>query len=252
MYTPLFKADQEYLPLYTDLEGNGMCGDQAWANEAALSNCSGTLVSDRHIVTAGHCADVEDMCAKYAWLFDYQLDENGQLPKSYSRSQVYSCKKIVKSVHSNIKIYGQFIRTDYAVVELDRPVMGRRPIELSKKKFVRPGTKVVNISYPIGTPGKISDIGTVSKYMYLPGFFWSNVMVFGGSSGSGMFNAETGELVGVVSQGVNNLEKDKVHECKNMVDVRVTDPIKNGGQVSASAQMRRVLQTLKKIGVIKK
>lgn len=229
-----------------------MCPKESWAQEASLSNCSGTLVSDRHIVTAGHCADVEKMCEKYAWLFDYQLDEAGKLPKSYSRSQVYSCKKIIKSVHSNIKIYGQFIRTDYSVIELDRPVTGRKPIELSKKKFVKPGTQIVNISYPIGTPGKISDIGEVARYMYLPGYFWSDIMVFGGSSGSGMFNAETGELVGVVSQSINNLELDSAKNCQYMVNVKRTDPLKNGGKVSASAQMRKVLRTLKKIGVVKK
>lgn len=250
-YTPLFKSGSDYLPLYETLEANGLCRSEAWASEAGLSNCSGTLVSDRHIVTAGHCADVKKMCEKYAWIFDYQLDDQGQLPKSFSRKQVYSCKKIIKSVHSKIKIYGQFVRTDYAVIELDRPVQGRKPIELSKKKFIRPGTKVVNISYPIGTPGKISDVGTVSKYMYLPGYFWSDVMVFGGSSGSGMFNAETGELIGVVSQGINNLEDNKDKTCKRMIDVRVTDPVKNGGQVSASAQMRKVLRTLKKIGVVR-
>ena len=252
LYTPLFKAGQDYMPLYTTLKAEGFCAKEAWANEAALSNCSGTLVSDRHIVTAGHCADVEKMCEKFAWLFDYQLDDKGELPKSFSRSQVYSCKKIVKSVHSKIKTYGQFIRTDYAVIELDRPVVGRKPVELSKKKFVKPGTKIVNISYPVGTPGKISDVGQVARYMYLPAYFWSDVLIFGGSSGSGMFNAETGELVGVVSQAVNNLELDKVKECKKMINTKRTDPLKNGGKVSASAQMRRVLRTLKKMGVIKK
>lgn len=253
LYTPLFKSGTDYLPLYSDLQTQqGLCANESWAQKTDLSSCSGTLVSDRHIVTAGHCADIEQMCEKYAWLFDYQLDENGQRPSNYKREQVYSCKKIIKSVHSKIKIYGQFIRTDFAVIELDRPVVGRKPIELSKKKFVKPGTKIVNISYPLGTPGKISEVGNVAKYMYLPGYFWSDIMVFGGSSGSGMFNAETGELVGVVSQGINNLEDNTIKTCKRLVDVRVTDPVKNGGIVTASAQMRKVLRTLKKIGVIKK
>lgn len=209
------------------------------------------MISDRHILTAGHCADEKNMCDDYKWIFGYQMDKNGKLPEAYKKTNIYKCKSIVASINvkANLglatRLYQTFLRTDFAIIELDRPVEGRNPVKLSTKPNVENGDQVFSISYPLGMPAKVSFNGEVQSGMNTAAYFWTSLIVLGGSSGGPIFSEDTGELVGVISKGIVTTTQDSDRKCVYEKLPESTEG-SSDGQTNSNAQMRKIQEVLKK------
>jgi hypothetical protein len=161
---------------------------------AAGRLCTGFLVKDDMIATAGHCLDqqnIEDLC----FVFGYKMvDPTGQVP-DIRQKDIY---KGVKIIHRICKRKGNL--SDWALVRLDRKVGGREPVILSKRE-ITPGKPVYIIGYPVGLPLKYSpeaSVGSIGK-----AHFSADLNVYNGSSGSPVFDRETHEVIGIVVRGHN-------------------------------------------------
>ena len=177
------------------LAQRGICKSERFANQPTAANCSGFLVGDKYLVTAGHCIRSQSDCSGSHWAFNYKMkntsDANLQLPAN----DVYRCKKIIsQSLDSRTK-------DDYALIELDR-VTNKRPLTFRRKGKVTKNTKLVVIGHPTGLPTKIADGAWVRSMNNV--FFSANLDTYGGNSGSAVFNAVNGQIEGILVRGATD------------------------------------------------
>ena len=188
------------------LQARGMCPEERFSQQATAAMCSGFLVGNKYLVTAGHCITSEADCRSYKWVFDYKVDSAEQLNVSVATSSVYSCKRIIS------RALDGSTQDDYAFIELDRSVADRAPLSFRKEGTIAAGEEVLVIGHPTGLPTKITD---GAKVRSLRGkYFVANLDTYGGNSGSAVFNARTGVIEGILVRGENDYNYDSARGCR--------------------------------------
>lgn len=172
-----------------------MCEDQKYINQPSASNCSGFLVSPTILLTAGHCYEgSKDMCKEAYWVFDYKMDpKTNPMEQKFSSKNIYECKKIWK------KVFDEDTKIDFTIVELKRPVEGRKPLILNRNGHADIGTNLIMMGHPLGLPLKISPIARVLDINH--NALVTNLDNFRGNSGSPVLNGTTGEVEGILVRG---------------------------------------------------
>lgn len=174
--------------------------------------CSGFLIAPDLMVTAGHCVTIDRFCEDYQWVFDFKMDKATQKAGvNIKEENIYKCDKVVSN--TLISVLG----LDYAVVKLDRKVVGRAPLKINADALDAT-SKVMVIGGPSGLPTKVTTNGDVRKNNH-PNFFVTNLDTFQGNSGSAVFDQETGVVQGILVRGEEDYVPDfermciKANEC---------------------------------------
>ncbi len=211
----------------------GLCAEEKFSKQYAnWLNCTGFLVAEDVMVTAGHClifnhsgvepALVEDgmttMCSDFDWLFDYTAKGNGQVSISnYAETQTARCAKVLHAeitpdvVEKNGKIVGEY-GLDFSIIKLDRPFPNRSVLKFAKTS-VNQNQRVFALTYPSGLPMKVAYNARVLE-SHFENFFTTNLDISSGSSGGPVFNMQN-EVVGIVvraSPGEDYIWNEK-REC---------------------------------------
>ena len=200
------QEDGTVLVKSTTLEQDGICSDARFAKQTAAAVCSGFLVGDQYLVTAGHCIQELDDCKKYSWVFGYANQVEEKLTQIIPQDEIYKCTKIVS------RSLDRATSNDYALVKLDRVVTGHAPLTFRKAGKIADKAALVVIGHPSGLPSKIADGATVrsntNKY-----YFQAALDTFGGNSGSAVFDAITGQVEGILVRGETDYVNDPVQNC---------------------------------------
>lgn len=161
----------------TTLEEDGICSDARFAKQTAAANCSGFLVGDQYLVTAGHCIQDLDDCSSYSWVFGYANVTEEKLIQVVPKTEIYKCTGIVS------RVLDRTTGNDYSMVKLDRIVAGHTPLKFRTSGKIANKKDLVVIGHPSGLPTKIADGANVrsntNKY-----YFQATLDTFGGNSGS--------------------------------------------------------------------
>jgi len=178
----------------------GFCGKENFDEQPTAGMCTGFLVHPKIIVTAGHCYATfrRDMCKHANWVFDYKVPRNrNSMKMAIWPENVYRCKKVHKEIMN--------MRTgvDYAIVELDREVLGRDPVILNRDSIAREGDRLLIMGHPMGLPLKVASNARVINNGEI--FFATNLDSFQGNSGSPVFNLKSGEVEGILVRGKSDL-----------------------------------------------
>jgi len=178
-----------------------LCTDEPFYDQPTAANCSGSLVGEDLIATAGHCVSNSD-CSRYSFVFGFRMSNAGAAPTTVAADDVYNCKEIVAREYTGAQ--------DYALVRLDRRVRGHRPLALQQTP-VQPGDEIYVIGHPSGLPTKFADGARVRSQQGT--YFQANLDTYGGNSGSAVFNATTNEVVGILVRGANDFTYDRNRQC---------------------------------------
>lgn len=205
-----------------------LCSSEPFRDQTSGAFCSGSLVGPDTIITAGHCITDANGCAKVRFVFDFALNQAGVERKSFSANDVYGCKQIIARDQ-------QGAGPDYAVIKLDRPVVGRTPLKFRKDGVVKVGDDLVVIGHPAGLPQKIAGGAKVRSVQ--TGFFVANLDTYGGNSGSAVFNLSNGVIEGILVRGDN----DFVSQGNCMVSNRCTDAGCRGEDVTRLDVLARLI-----------
>jgi len=174
-----------------------VCEGDKFDGQVTSATCSGFLVESNgkeYLVTAGHCISSDRDCSSHKWVFDYALNDNAQSDIYVGKDSVYACKKMVE------RKLDSRTGADYAVLELDRKVTGREPLRVRTSGKIQNGEEILVIGHPTGLPSKVAGDAFVrdnSKSAY----FETNLDTFAGNSGSAVFNANTGDVEGILVRG---------------------------------------------------
>lgn len=173
-----------------------LCPSERFLKQPTAAKCSGFLISPTKLVTAGHCISSNSDCKKLKWVFDYKMASANQTEFKVPVESVYTCTKVLAQEYNNET------KSDFALVELDRPVTGRRPLKFRQYGKAAVGDELVVIGHPSGLPTKIADgakvLSTENKY------FLANLDSFSGNSGSAVFNVKTEEVEGILVRGARD------------------------------------------------
>ncbi len=197
-------------PKLSDPWGANVCSDEKFAEQPVIADCSGFLVAEDLLVTAGHCVvypgievknKVTDQCQEYQWLFDYEIngEDNMDLQK-VNNQKLYNCKKVIHAKLDDDH--------DFALIQLDRKVTDRNFLKVRKSGKIEKNTPLYVIGHPSGLPKKYAP-GAKVLSTSVKEFFSTNLDTFGGNSGSPVFNAKTNEVEGILVRGKTDYVESK-------------------------------------------
>lgn len=173
-----------------------VCAGERFRDQPTAARCSGTLIDDDLVLTAGHCVRTLEECRVQYYVFGYAMDDATTLG-DLTRADVFTCRDLV--ARAEVTVEGGH-RVDYAIVQLDRPatpIFEVRPVDTIAP--VAAASAVVVIGSGSGLPMKVDLGGTVRSANGVNSFF-TDTDTFAGNSGSGVLRPD-GTVIGILVMG---------------------------------------------------
>ena len=182
-----------------------LCPGEKFREQPIGAFCSGALVGPDLIMTAGHCIKTDAQCKDTKFVFGYNVGgEGAEATTALPSGNVYGCAKVVKRFlagePNSANPTGQNLGADYALVQLDRKVAGRKPLAVNRGTKLKNGDGIFVVGHPVGLPLKLADDARVRDFSKV-GYFTADLDTFGGNSGSPVFNARTKKIEGILVRG---------------------------------------------------
>ncbi len=178
---------------WTSQSGAPLCAGEPFAGQQQLGFCSGFLVGDDIVVTAGHCVS-SGGCSSVAYVFGFwKTDAPTPAATIVSADNVYFCSGIIDH-----ELGGDL---DHSVTQLDRPVVGRSPIRIRRSGVVSDGDSLTVVGHPVVLPMKIAGGAIVQNANGATPWFQANLDTYGGNSGSPVVNLTDFTVEGILVRG---------------------------------------------------
>lgn len=223
------------LPPHSLKMNMGLCPGERFEDQPGAMACSGFMIGDKLLATAGHCITSQADCDQMSWVFDYAVKaKSKRADVIVPKSKIFSCKKVLSAKLEVVE--GKDMR-DFSVIELDRSPK-RTPLKLRQKGKITNRDKVFVIGHPSGLPTKITTNGSVFENDS-PYSFKTNLDTFGGNSGSPVLNEKTKMVEGILVRGAKDYLETKCGMVVNKVDEDITGEANLGESVSRISEIKK-------------
>jgi len=184
-------------------ERRRLCGDVRFSEQPAAATCSGALVDDDLVLTAGHCARNLD-CGKLGVYFGYYYGADGQTAELDS-DDVYRCAESV-----SFEVPSEIEHLDYGWLRLDRSVSkDKQPLRIEGAIGAVGDTTLTLLDFGGGIPLKFQTrVHVLDDRHGELDYFLTAADAFEGSSG-GPLVREDGTVVGILAGGNPDYVTDK-------------------------------------------
>lgn len=174
-----------------------MCPGETFREQPVTGMCSAWLVAPDIMVTNGHCITSQVDCDNKSFVFDYAITHEDQDINRVHEDNIVACDRVLAWDYTNN------CDVDYAVIKLAREVRERTPLDVRRPEDTFAQDNLVIIGHPFGLPRKYAISGQVIGVG--DNAFTTTHDIFGGNSGSAIFDAESGAVQGLVTCGGSNL-----------------------------------------------
>jgi hypothetical protein len=174
-------------------EAYDLCSSEAFVSQPIGCFCSGFLVAPDVVATAGHCVKNDADLRSMRFVFGFRMQSATTPTTTFGADDVYAGKTLIgrKLTESG---------TDWALVRLDRPVVGREPVSVRTTGKIPERQKLFVIGHLCGLPQKFAP-GAIVRDNSSASHFVANLDTYGGNSGSPVFNASTRKVEGILVRG---------------------------------------------------
>jgi hypothetical protein len=171
-----------------------MCSNELFTAQPAPGFCTGFLVDEDVLVTAGHCLQ-KVPCSETSIVFGFQMDSENSLAE-LTTENVFTCAEVIVQVTPSQENQN----LDYAIIRLDRPT-GRAGLEYVTEDNPDAQNDVAVLGHPSGLPMKIASDAFILSNQSTEPFFVTNLDTFGSNSGSPVINTATYQVEGILVRG---------------------------------------------------
>lgn len=195
-------------------EEKKLCPTERFLSQETPGFCTATLVGPDLLLTAGHCFENEAKCKDTKFVFGFAKFTPEHNTAIAQKENVFSCKELVFFRNPDAKNKSKSV--DFALVRLDREAQ-RPVVPLVRTKGLSAGDQVITMGYPTGMPLKFS----LNAYVRRKKKFVveTNLDVYGGNSGSPVFEENSLHLEGIVTEGEDDFVPHKgCHVSKHCTD----------------------------------
>lgn len=209
----LDESDSSNVRIVSDPVGRalGLCRSERFWDDPFAAVCSGTLIADDLVLTAGHCfgkslagrptGPAAQACKDRRFVFGYYKESPDEMHRLTSHD-VFTCAELVAFRNQGAMVDFSRVDLDFAIVRLDRPATPRfAPARLRADRSMSMGSPLTVLGFPSGTPLKIAANGQVMAVRAEGDSYSATVDTFSGNSGSGIFDSRSLEQVGVLLGG---------------------------------------------------
>jgi hypothetical protein len=174
-------------------EAEELCDGEPFAKQPIGCFCSGFLVAPDVIATAGHCVRSSIAVRRTRFVFNFRMLDRDRVRTEFPERDVYRGVKLLAREEDDAG-------NDWALVRLDRPVVGRVPLRVRSAGKIADERAVFVIGHPSGLPAKFAG-GAKVRSNRRRAFFVANLDTYGGNSGSPVFDQRTRIVEGILASG---------------------------------------------------